>query len=509
MIKTISKIKLIMSSSILWSYTISFVVTVFFLFDRIKGLSFSKIWYHYGYCFNYYLYKIPVAGLLVSELKFTLAKRYVEGDAFYTRYHYELAGLLKSFFLDTIFLSLVLWVMILYFVIKTLKHTTINNNEDTGLLTSLELAKKLKEQNMNSWLQVGEMPLVKDLETSHILITGIKGSGKTNLLHTLLPQIRSKHQPAIIVDQTGELISNYYDAARGDIIFNPFDERSQVWDFWKDIEQEGRLDILVNTIFANTDLEDTSSAKTLFEKTINTCRTIMSCKEFYDSLVTAATQPSNVEGKKKNTKISMPFEQLRWLKILQDTDNNFSIQDFLQENKGAWLFITTTKPDQPILNPLHSIFLDLAFASLMSLNPSFDRRFWFVIDEFENLKKLTFLTKNIAELKKYGGCILATLSSISNMNEYNNFESQSLIKNFATHFMFKNNLKDLDGIFNQKQKIITEQNIANLKNLECYLAVKHPELSVALLETKIVDVKNEITAFIQKDKMQNKENHLD
>ena len=42
-------------------------------------------------------------------------------------------------------------------------------------------------------------------------------------MHILLPQIEKKKQPAIIIDQTGEMIARYYKLQRDDIIFNPFD----------------------------------------------------------------------------------------------------------------------------------------------------------------------------------------------------------------------------------------------------------------------------------------------
>ena len=64
------------------------------------------------------------------------------------------------------------------------------------------------------------MPLVKNSETMHLLVTGSTGSGKTNLIHNLMPQVERKSQPAIVVDQTGEMIAKYYNKERGDIIFN-------------------------------------------------------------------------------------------------------------------------------------------------------------------------------------------------------------------------------------------------------------------------------------------------
>ena len=86
------------------------------------------------------------------------------------------------------------------------------------------------------------MSLVKNSETMHFLVSGATGSGKTNLIHNLLPQARIYDQAAVVVDQTGEMIAKYYDPSRGDIIFNPFDARSKAWDFWQDCHDELTLE---------------------------------------------------------------------------------------------------------------------------------------------------------------------------------------------------------------------------------------------------------------------------
>ena len=92
-------------------------------------------------------------------------------------------------------------------------------------ITDQQVRSKLRSIGKASKFHIGKMPLVKDTETRHFLVAGCTGSGKTNLIDNLLPQIEAKGQPAIVIDQTGEMISQYYNSDRGDIIFNPFDAR--------------------------------------------------------------------------------------------------------------------------------------------------------------------------------------------------------------------------------------------------------------------------------------------
>jgi len=111
-----------------------------------------------------------------------------------------------------------------------------------------EVASYLRKNNKASDLTIGNIPLVKDSEVKHILITGSTGSGKTNCLHSLLPQIRAKRQPAIIIDTEGDMIARYYRPGR-DIIINPFDQRAHHWNFWQEIKSARSLKKIATSFF--------------------------------------------------------------------------------------------------------------------------------------------------------------------------------------------------------------------------------------------------------------------
>ncbi|KJV88761.1 type II/IV secretion system family protein [Orientia tsutsugamushi str. UT76] len=67
------------------------------------------------------------------------------------------------------------------------------------------------------------MPLVKNSERLHILITGTTGTGKTNMLNELLPQIRLHKDRAIIVDTTGAFTDRFFDH-KCDKLLNPLEK---------------------------------------------------------------------------------------------------------------------------------------------------------------------------------------------------------------------------------------------------------------------------------------------
>lgn len=118
------------------------------------------------------------------------------------------------------------------------------------ILTDRQVKSKLSSLGKLSSFKIGNMPLVKDAETRHFLVTGSTGLGKTNLMHQLLPQIEQKQQPAIIIDQTGEMIARYYNQERGDVIFNPFDDRGKAWDFFEDCSSPEELERFSKILFS-------------------------------------------------------------------------------------------------------------------------------------------------------------------------------------------------------------------------------------------------------------------
>jgi Cdc6-like AAA superfamily ATPase len=114
-----------------------------------------------------------------------------------------------------------------------------------------ELTKILKKDKEASSIKFAGLPIVKNSERQHILITGATGTGKTNMLNELLPQIRSNNEKAIIVDMTGSYVNKFYDPSNGDIILNPFDSRTFNWLPWNDIVDTEDFDDLASHFSSN------------------------------------------------------------------------------------------------------------------------------------------------------------------------------------------------------------------------------------------------------------------
>ncbi len=304
----------------------------------------------------------------------------------------------------------------------------------------------------------GKCPLMKNKETSHILMTGTTGAGKTNAFHCLLPQIRKKGQRAIIVDITGDYMSRYYDETI-DTVLNPLDTRSNTWDPWADCHLESHYDVLAESLIQPKDgakdpFWDTASRvilKTALRKyasqgeydieKLTQFLLSSSDKEFeaFFRGTDAATFSTKSNEKTTSSIRSVLSSQIECLKSLKTTNKPFSIRNWVtDETKTGCLFITARPDQRQTLTPLISAWVDIAINALMVLPSNQDRRLWFVIDELAALQKLPRLQMGLAEGRKYGACFLIGFQSKPQLEDiYGRNGAESMLDLFNTKLFFR------------------------------------------------------------------------
>ncbi len=426
---------------------------------------------------------------------------------------------------------------------KTKEHEVTRG---TKIHTAQEVSDYLNHKKIASDFIIGGMPLVKDSETTHILVTGTTGSGKSNLFNTLLPQIRNKKQPAIIVDLNGDYIANFYDPSRGDIIFNPFDARSHSWDFWKEVSSEENLNLIANALFASKsgsydEMWNNASQQVFIDavkvignsrgKTVQDLFELISkkdLKEMYETLKNTAGG-SLLDPKNDKTAMSIRTNTIaftKWLAYLKESENAFDVSSWVNSiDKGntGWLFLNATPKQRNILQQIFTVLMDLMISSIMELGPNYDRRIWLIIDELPALNKLPSLPQALAEFRKYGGAVLSGLQSINQLSErYGHYEATTMFGQFNTKFIFRTEEQNIanmvsnlfgkveyqessenisygahemrDGVsfgkVERTKPLIAIDDLASLANLECFVKLPDPNCRAAKIQMKYQKMKN-------------------
>ncbi|MBP6950945.1 MAG: type IV conjugative transfer system coupling protein TraD [Alphaproteobacteria bacterium] len=341
------------------------------------------------------------------------------------------------------------------------------------------LARIIKRRREASDLELGYFPLLKDKETSHTLITGTTGSGKTNTFHMILPQLRHRGDPALIMDITGNYVSRYYNK-KTDIILNPLDIRSPHWHPWVDCHLDSHYDVLAESFVQSKDNSkdpfwDNASRAVLKtalrkfnfqgEKDVQKLYSFLlssSDKEFEDFFKNTEAATFAYRNNEKTTHsirsvLSSQIECLRQLDFpslspkergenpstKEDPDNSqipaFSIRNWvMNERQKGWLFITARPDQRETLRPLISAWMDIAINALMVLPENQKRRLWFVIDELAALQKLPRLQAGLAEGRKYGGCFLVGFQSKPQLEDiYGRNAAEAMLDLFNTKLFFR------------------------------------------------------------------------
>lgn len=340
-----------------------------------------------------------------------------------------------------------------FFVLRGRKHLQKKKIRGGDLVTSKELTKMLIQKKKASSIAIGGLPLVKNSERQHILVTGTTGAGKTNLLHELLPQIRSRREKAIIVDLNGTFVSSYYDKDR-DFILNPFDARSVGWNPWLELDKDWEADALAASFIGEPSAHDpfwdqsakqvlaegfkqTDSLKELID--VLTTHSESEYAKFFETTPVAALTSLAADKTAQSIRANLN-NKIQSLKYL-NTDGPFlSLKSWAKGTIGeSWLFLTAAPDMRETMRPLIAAWLDIVLRGLMTRKVSAAvSNLWFILDELPALKKTPALKTALAEGRKYGGCIVAGIQNIHQLKEiYGGFGAKSLLDLFNTRFIFR------------------------------------------------------------------------
>jgi type IV conjugative transfer system coupling protein TraD len=319
-----------------------------------------------------------------------------------------------------------------------------------------KLTQIIHQSKQASNLSLGDLPLIKDRETEHMMITGTTGCGKTNAMNELIAQIRNREDKIIIVDTTQGFVDRFYDP-RMDIILNPLDDRSKTWSLWEECTESYLFDEFAESLIPQTGYDPfwSQAARTVFSVTAQSLddQGNHSLKKLLDITVysplkdvypyfsgTMAATMMDPDADKTALSIrSTIASAIKCFEYLKTSDQNFSIRQWVLDpyQKGI-LFLSCSPEQRSSLRPLLSGWLSLATKATLSRPQSTQQKTWFFIDEISSLNKLPSLTHAMAEVRKYGGCFVIGLQNLSQLDEiYGTNMSRNICGLTGTKLIFR------------------------------------------------------------------------
>src|SRR5262249_3393484 len=93
------------------------------------------------------------------------------------------------------------------------------------------------------------LAIPRAIESSHLLVMGDSGTGKSALIRQVLSQLEDRGDTAIVYDPALEYTPQFYTPERGDVILNPIDARSPYWSPGDELRHDAEALTLATSLF--------------------------------------------------------------------------------------------------------------------------------------------------------------------------------------------------------------------------------------------------------------------
>lgn len=384
-------------------------------------------------------------------------------------------------------------ISLLFYLYFTATETVKNSDRlirGTQRVSSKELA-KISGQQSGIIAQIplstgGSLSLTRSAIVRHLIVLGSSGSGKSQLLLQLLPQLLKQNYgslKAVIVDVKGEFIGHFFRPDR-DFIFNPFDTRSVGWNLFNELsinlehhiqtETEPPVVRLIANGLADIASHRQDKNKFFYNQSANVFfSAIMFCyinnlRTMRDFVRFCRRQPDEIlkDFKKMPTAfgalgigalssgnetqaniMTTMHEQLNKFSSILEVDGNFSIRDFFRQPGNLYLSRAGSQSEnfEAVFSLLVNLFaLQIKGAPEPAAHEKNALRYLVFIDEFSDLPAMASISKYLLPRSRSQGCavVLGTQSIARIRQLYSKEGAIDLMNDISTRFYFKSKAAD-------------------------------------------------------------------
>lgn len=284
------------------------------------------------------------------------------------------------------------------------------------------------------------------IESSHLLIMGDSGTGKSALIRQMLCQLEARGDTAIVYDPALEYTPQFFTPERGDVILNPLDRRSPYWSPGDELRNDAEALTLATSLFPDRHNENpffTEGPRRIFahlltfRPTAQELVTWLCHEDELDRRVRGTSYASMIDRQAPAQRsgvlasLNMVADTLKLLPLESGTAQRWSAAEWSRNRKG-WLFLTSTPETRTRLVPLTSLWLDMLVLRLMNVGASSARPVWFVLDELASLQRLPQLHTAITENRKSNNPVVLGFQGRSQLETRYGHDAEAMLSQPAT-----------------------------------------------------------------------------
>jgi len=358
--------------------------------------------------------------------------------------------------------ALFLWPIITgYFKRQGAKLTAPKYLQGSRFATVREVKKSVRRAGGGNIAIGTDVKMAKNIETQHLIGFGRSGSGKTTIMLQIIEAQQKRDAKAVILDSIkGDYMSRFYDPSR-DLIFNPLDERHVGWSIMRELRTYMDVDAIAQSLIPQSHNEDAfwhNAARAVFSGCLHNLnlegekrnKAIWDFLQQDGAQVTASLKKTKQPGWKyiedaSSKQAGSVFATLQQFvhpfEYMQQSDGDFTIDSWLNDPKGGFIFVTSYADIQDTLRSVLSLFIDLVGRRLLSMPDDKERRVFFDIDELGSLQRLPSLIPLLTLSRSKGGACVLFNQEVSSLDRiYTKDHRATIVNNCGSKIIM--NVKD-------------------------------------------------------------------
>jgi type IV secretory pathway TraG/TraD family ATPase VirD4 len=289
------------------------------------------------------------------------------------------------------------------------------------------------------------------IESSHILIMGDTGTGKSALVRQLLIEVEKRGESAVIYDPALEYTPQFFNPSRGDLVLNPLDQRMPYWTPGAELRHDAEALTLAASLFPDRHNENpffVEGPRKIFAH-------LLTFHPTPEELVWWMSHPEEIDARVKGTEyeaiidsqsppqrngvlgsLNMVADALKLLPSEKNTNQSWSALEWSKERRG-WLFLTSTPETRKRLLPLISLWLDTLVLRLMNQGVANSCSVWLILDELASLQKLPQLHTAVTENRKSNNPVVLGFQGRSQLETRYGHEAEAMLSQPATKIFLR------------------------------------------------------------------------
>jgi type IV secretory pathway TraG/TraD family ATPase VirD4 len=336
-----------------------------------------------------------------------------------------------------------------------------------------------KQRGRDAAITLAGVPVPARDEAKHFKLIGTTGTGKSTAVREMMSSALARGDRAVIADPDGGYLRRFYQKSRGDVILNPFDERSVKWDLFAEVRNPYDVEQLARSLIPDHEGADRSwrgYARTFFTSVTRQAREggVSDIGELYRLLVIADAgelrhlvrgTPAQPFLEEHNSRM---FDSIRSVTssavgaldyISQQKSPQFSIRNWVDDQKSGVLFIPYKAGQIAALGSTISAWMRLAIFETMDHGEE-NARLWFVVDELDALGQIDGLKDALARLRKFNGrCVLGFQSIAQVSSTYGEGAAHTIVENCGNTLILRCSSSEGGGTARFASQLIGEREV--------------------------------------------------